>query len=70
MSILDRWKIEDIERNANEAKRRLYELDSLDRRVDTLERSLRESRTEVSGLRDLLQAQEDRLTDLLNRLNA
>jgi len=64
MSIHFQWKIEEIERTANEAKRRLYELDSLCHDMGRLEHSLREIRAEVIGLRDELQTAQEKLRRL------
>lgn len=49
------WRINDIERGVNEAKRRLYEIDTLHSDVSRLEHSLREARTEIDGLRSEIQ---------------
>lgn len=62
------WKIDDIERTANEAKRRLYELDSLRSDVGNLEHSLREARAETYGLRDELRSTQDRLNQLESQM--
>lgn len=54
------WRIADVERTANEASNRLYELDSLRSSVDNLQRSLREACSLIDELRyELQQAQED-----------
>ena len=54
------WRIQDIERTANRAEGRLHELDSLRSNVDSLEHTVRELRTEIDGLRDELQASQER----------
>lgn len=68
MSIPFEWRIRDIEQAANEAKRRLHELDTLRSDVDRMEHTLRETRTETAGLRDELQTCQDKLTQLETRL--
>jgi len=67
--IRDDWKIRDIERKADEASRRLHELDSLRSDVGSLERSLREARSETDGLRNELQANQERTARLEERLD-
>lgn len=52
------WRIQDIERTANRAESRLYELDSLRRDVDSLEHTVRELRAEIDGLRNELQTSQ------------
>lgn len=54
--IRDDWKIQAIERKADEATRRLHEIDSLRSTVDSLERTNRELRTEIDGIRSELEA--------------
>ena len=49
--IRDAWKLEGIERKADEAHRRLYELDALRSNVASLERENREISTAVNELR-------------------
>ena len=58
------WRIQDIERTANRAESRLYELDSLRSDVVGLEHTVRETRAEADGLRAELTATQDRLTRL------
>ena len=53
------WRIQDIERTANRAESRLYELDSLRSDVGSLEHTVRELRTEIDDLRNELQASKD-----------
>lgn len=55
MSVQFEWRIQAIERKADEANRRLYEIDSLRSDVGRLERSLGEARAECSELRYELQ---------------
>ena len=58
--IRDDWKINDIERKANEANSRLHELDSLRCNVDSLERENRSLSSAVDELRyDLVTLKED-----------
>ena len=68
MSTPYEWRIDDIERNANEAKRRLHELDALRSGLDTVERALREARSETDGLRNELQASQERINQLEARM--
>ena len=58
MSGPSEWRIQDIERTANRAESRLYELDSLRRDVDSLEHTVRELRAEIDGIRNELQASQ------------
>ena len=58
------WRIDDIERTANEANRRLHELDTLRSNVDRVECALRESRTETDGLRSALETTNQKLEQL------
>lgn len=69
MSVLFDWKIRDIENTANEAKRRLHELDTLRSDVDRMEHSLRETRTEADGLRNELKTSQERVNQLEARLD-
>lgn len=66
--ILEEWRIRDIEQKADRACQRLYEIDSLNINVGSLERSIGEIRTECDGLRYELQAQADRMTSIEQRL--
>ena len=52
MHILEEWRIRDVEQKAERANGRLYELDSLRSDVASLERTIRELRSEINGLRD------------------
>lgn len=63
------WRINDIERDASEAKRRLHELDSLRSGLDSVERAVRETRAEADGLRDELRASQERINQLEARLD-
>ena len=49
--IRDEWRIRDVERKAQQAIDRLYELDSLRSKLDSMERTNRELSTCVDGLR-------------------
>ena len=69
MSILFDWRIQDIEKAANEAKSRLWELNALRSDVGGLERAVREVRAEADGLRDELRAAQERMTQLEARLD-
>lgn len=70
--IRDEWRIQDVERKADRAVSRLYELDSLRSDVGGLERANGALRSEVDGLRNevagLLErvAQAERLIYELN----
>ena len=54
------WRIQDIERTAKRAEDRLHELDTLRSNVDSLEHTVRELRAEIDGLRNELQASQER----------
>ena len=58
------WRIDDIERRANEARGRLHEIDSLRSYVDRLERSLLEARSETDRLRSRWHELEARLVNV------
>ena len=62
------WRINDVERTANEASGRLHELDSLRSDVDSNECALRESRSEVDGLRYELQTLQEKVDQMLEAL--
>ncbi len=61
MHILEEWRINDIERKAERAISRLYELDSLRSDVGSLERADREICALIDGLRIELQTALDRI---------
>ena len=61
------WRLKDVEDTANEAKRRLWEIDSLRSDVGRLECALRESRAEVDGLRAQLETMQDAVIQLQQR---
>lgn len=69
MHILEEWRIRDIEQKAERASSRLYEIDSLNSNVGSLEHSVREIRAECDGLRSELQAQADRMMAIEDRLD-
>lgn len=58
------WRINDIERTANEAKNRLHELDSVRGDVARLECSLRDSRAEVDELRSELERLREEVREM------
>jgi ubiquinone biosynthesis protein UbiJ len=62
--ILEEWRIQDVERKAENANRRLYELDSLRSDVDRLECANRELCSQVDGLRSALEACAQKLEEL------
>ena len=64
------WRVADLESKTNENSRRLYEVDSLRRDVDSLEHSLRQARSDIDGLRYELQAEKERTERLENSLEA
>lgn len=64
MSLTLEWRLNDIERTANEAKRRTDELSSIRSDVDNLERAVREARTEIDGLRAQLQTAQSQIESL------
>ena len=68
MHILEEWRIRDIEQKADRACQRLYEIDSLNSNVGSLERSIGEIRAEYAGLRYELQAQADRMISIEQRI--
>lgn len=53
------WRLQDIERKADEAVRRLHEIDSLRSDVGSVERNLLELRSEIDGLRNEFQTYQD-----------
>lgn len=64
------WRINDIERAANEAKGRLHEISTLSNDVDRLAYTLREARTEIDGLRNELQSLSERCQRIEETQNA
>ena len=64
------WRLGDIERKADEAVRRLYEIDSIRSDVGSLERSMRELRSEIDGLRIEFQDFQVRTTQDLADIRA
>ena len=58
------WRIDAVERKANDARSRLYEIDEAKRNVDSLEHTVRELRAEIDGLRGELSMQENRIAQL------
>jgi predicted nucleic acid-binding Zn-ribbon protein len=62
------WKISDIERKADEANRRLYEIDALRSTVDRLEHSYREACTDINGLRAQLETAQDSIIQLQQQI--
>lgn len=66
--MLFEWRIKDIERKADEAARRLYEIDALRSDVGRLEHTNRELRAEIDVLRAELQRLQERVSqDLMDR---
>lgn len=58
------WRIADVERKAEQATSRLYELDSLRRTVDSLECANRQFRSEIDWLRAELNTAIDRIQQI------
>ena len=50
------WRINDVERKADECARRIYEIDEAKRAVCSLEHSLLEARSCIDGLRYTVEA--------------
>lgn len=68
MHILETWKLQDIERKAEDALRRLHELDSLRSDVSRLEQANRELSSEADLAVSALNAMLDRVFDLETRV--
>lgn len=66
MHILEEWRIRDIEQKAERATGRLYELDTIKSKLDSLEHTLREISSLVIELRSQLQMQEHKLDLFIN----
>lgn len=64
MSILEEWRIRDVEQKAERARSRLYELDSLRSDVGSLERADREICALIDGLCSALDTAIDRIEQL------
>ena len=64
MSILFEWRINDIERMANDAKNKLHEVDMLRSDVGRLECALREARTDIDTLRAELSTMQNRIAEI------
>lgn len=67
--VRDDWKITEIERKADEANRRLYEIDALRESVARLECTVRELSASNDGLRIELQECQDKIRELVPELN-
>tara|TARA_R110000851_G_scaffold304299_1_gene462123 strand:- start:270 stop:494 length:225 start_codon:yes stop_codon:yes gene_type:complete len=67
--IRDDWKLNDIERKADEANSRLYELDSLRSSVDDLNRENREISSVVNDLRYELETLREDVRQLREELS-
>jgi len=65
MNTLFEWRLQDIERKADEALRIKYEVVTLRSYVDRLECANREIRSENAGLRTELQAVQDQVRQLM-----
>lgn len=54
MHILEEWRLRDIEQKADRAIQRLYEIDSINSNLASMERSIRETCSENASLRNEL----------------
>lgn len=70
MHILEEWRLRDIEQKADRANSRLYEIDSLRSDLDRLERAVRDLSAMVDGLRNELQANQDKTRELQDWIDA
>ena len=70
MHILEEWRLRDIEQKADRAHNRLYEIDTLNSNVGSLEHSMREVRSLVDGLRNELEAAQSEIGQLKAALEA
>lgn len=70
MHILEEWRLRDIEQKADRAHNRLYEIDTLNRNVGSLEHSMWEVRSLVDGLRNELEAAQSEIGQLKAALEA
>jgi predicted nucleic acid-binding Zn-ribbon protein len=68
-NIRDDWRLDDIERKADEANSRLYELDSLRSSVDNLDRENREISSVVNDLRYELETLREDMRQLKGELS-
>lgn len=66
MSILEEWRMRDVEQKAGRAARRLHELDSLRSDVGSLEHSSRKIGAQIDGLCHALDTAIDRIAALEN----
>lgn len=64
------WRINDVERKADNAARESYKADEAIRRVDSLEYTLRETSANFVRVCDELQAYRDQIQRLESRLEA
>jgi archaellum component FlaC len=64
LHILEEWRIRDVEQKAEQANRRLYELDSMRSYMDSLQHSNRELSARVDGLRATLDTALNRIEQL------
>ncbi len=65
---IDQMRVSEIERKADEAVRKLQELDSLRLAMDSVERTLRELSTETTRLCDELYEVQHKIVDLTSQL--
>ena len=64
MHILEEWRFRDVEQKADRAHNRLYEIDTLNSNVGSMEHSMREVRALVDGLRNELEAAQGEIQQL------
>ena len=69
MHIVHAWQLEETQRKAENADRRLYELDALSSNVDRLECQNRELSSCVDDLRATCEALLERIEQLEGQLN-
>jgi len=69
MHILEEWRINAIEQKVEKAIDRLYEINALDSKLDSLERNLRELSSVVDGLRYELQENQNQISYLQSSLD-
>ncbi len=68
--MLFEWRIQDVERKAEKAYSRLYEIDTLRSELVSLEHTVRELSSTCDGLRSELQTCQDKIMRLEQREDA
>jgi len=69
MHILEEWRINAIEQKVDRATDRLYEINTLDSKLDSLERTVRELSSVVDGIRYELQENQNQISYLQSSLD-